>query len=236
MRRTAFTLIELLVVVTIIALLVAIVMPSIGHAAYDAKSVQCLSAKRQVYLGLTGYAMDNSNRFPNWHRAVYIMDPGDIEWFMPAALYRDYNVQPEWFCCTFLDKSSQDSIRNQIVSRTNADPKFTSGNPKWTLGSTAYWVMRGKGYWSGRCDIVNPAYYIISDQVSQQTAKDAILTDWMVDKSWGADTKPENMLSYHMYHDRVEGIAELMGDGGARLVSSGDVKVRYNWWHEPYCW
>jgi prepilin-type processing-associated H-X9-DG protein/prepilin-type N-terminal cleavage/methylation domain-containing protein len=60
-RRSAFTLVELLVVVAIIALLVALLMPSLGKAKEVAKRAQCLSNLRQVGMLFKLYADGNNN-------------------------------------------------------------------------------------------------------------------------------------------------------------------------------
>lgn len=54
-----FTLIELLVVVSIIALLIGILLPTLGEARERAKAVKCLSNVRQIGLGLHNFATDN---------------------------------------------------------------------------------------------------------------------------------------------------------------------------------
>lgn len=59
MRREAFTLIELLVVVTIIALLMAILVPSITMAREAARRVVCASNIRQLDAANFVYAGDN---------------------------------------------------------------------------------------------------------------------------------------------------------------------------------
>ena len=58
-KAHGFTLIELLVVVAIIAVLIALLLPSLGRARDRAKEVNCLSNLSQVMLAEQMYANDN---------------------------------------------------------------------------------------------------------------------------------------------------------------------------------
>jgi len=55
----AFTLIELLVVISIIALLMAILMPALGAARSGSRALACKSNLRQLLLANIGYATEN---------------------------------------------------------------------------------------------------------------------------------------------------------------------------------
>ena len=55
-RGRAFTLVELLVVIGIIAVLISILLPTLGRAREAAKKAQCLSNLRQTHLALMLYA------------------------------------------------------------------------------------------------------------------------------------------------------------------------------------
>lgn len=57
----AFTLIELLVVVSIIALLIAILLPSLGGARRSARTAVCASNMRQIAIGWNVYASDHQD-------------------------------------------------------------------------------------------------------------------------------------------------------------------------------
>jgi prepilin-type N-terminal cleavage/methylation domain-containing protein/prepilin-type processing-associated H-X9-DG protein len=59
-----FTLVELLVVIGIIALLIAILLPSLAGARKSAQSVQCLSNLRQLVTACLLYAHDNNGYWP----------------------------------------------------------------------------------------------------------------------------------------------------------------------------
>lgn len=62
--RRGFTLIEMLVVISIIALLIALLMPSIKRSRESARAVNCLSNQRQVLLGIAHYAEDYLGTVP----------------------------------------------------------------------------------------------------------------------------------------------------------------------------
>ncbi|MEO0474776.1 MAG: prepilin-type N-terminal cleavage/methylation domain-containing protein [Planctomycetota bacterium] len=66
-RPSGFTLIELLVVISIIALLIAILLPALGAARVSARDSQSLSNVRQIgSLAMAGYLADRKEQYP-WH-------------------------------------------------------------------------------------------------------------------------------------------------------------------------
>jgi prepilin-type N-terminal cleavage/methylation domain-containing protein len=71
-NRDGFTLIEILVVVAIIALLVAILLPSLAAAREQAYVVVCKQRMGQLYRGHAFYGADTkANRFPMWSWWLY---------------------------------------------------------------------------------------------------------------------------------------------------------------------
>lgn len=63
-RQRAFTLVELLVVVSIIALLMAILSPSLRRTIFLTRSTRCGSNQRQIASGMTNYAAHNRAYYP----------------------------------------------------------------------------------------------------------------------------------------------------------------------------
>jgi prepilin-type N-terminal cleavage/methylation domain-containing protein len=60
----AFTLIELLVVIAIIALLAALLLPSLARAKEESLRTKCIGNNHQIGLGWTMYADDNGTVYP----------------------------------------------------------------------------------------------------------------------------------------------------------------------------
>ncbi len=82
MLKKGFTLIELLVVMSIIALLVSILMPALGRAKEQAKTLVCDTNLKQLVLGWTLYGADNDDLMPgSWNNTPARHGAGDpLDW------------------------------------------------------------------------------------------------------------------------------------------------------------
>ena len=92
-RRRGFTLIELLVVISIIALLMAILMPALQRVKRQARSVACLSKLKQWGLFFSMYADDWNGKFNHGFTA----SPRADRWIYALGDY--YKWDDEFTCC-----------------------------------------------------------------------------------------------------------------------------------------
>ena len=90
MKRTGFTLIELIVVIAMVALLIAILLPSLQSSRQNAKAVLCGSNIKQLTAGLFMYETENQT-FPYGFYNTRTRPPGGY------AGYSQYDRKGWWW-------------------------------------------------------------------------------------------------------------------------------------------
>ena len=98
-NNRGFTLVELLVVISIMALLMAILLPSLQKARDQAKKVICLNQIRQIGLGCNAYIIDygcippqSSSSAPLGTYKVHTSDWGSMAILYPLGYIPDYKI------------------------------------------------------------------------------------------------------------------------------------------------
>jgi len=111
MRKKGFTLIELLVVISIIALLMAILMPALQKVRKQAKEVMCQSNLKQWGVVWAMYTSDNNGYFPTIQRGG---EGGYARWVEDT---RPYYSNTKLCLCPEATKSLLEGGRHPFASR-----------------------------------------------------------------------------------------------------------------------
>ena len=94
-EKKAFTLIELLVVISIIALLIAILLPSLHLARAQGRRVVCASNLRNLGLSLVNYVDDNDQWLPPAEPRDKTDDSSQDNWYLNESLLAGMDVEPQ---------------------------------------------------------------------------------------------------------------------------------------------
>ena len=140
-RACGFTLVELLVVISIIAVLAAMLLPTINLVRTAATTTKCVSNIRQLALGAVAFSGDNEGALPlagtSWAYTNWVYNLGNGRWMQSLDPYiSDYRI----FNCPASAKLFPNAaIVNQLTSGWIQRGWASAGTVCCYAYNTAHW-------------------------------------------------------------------------------------------------
>ncbi|HUO07483.1 MAG TPA: prepilin-type N-terminal cleavage/methylation domain-containing protein [Phycisphaerae bacterium] len=203
-RKCAFTLIELLVVVAIIALLIAILLPSLSKARERARITQCLSNSRALAMTYRVYVQTNNVPGLNYYHTTTGAQAGQAEWITglepygkmdkirlcpDASIPTPTNTNPNWGSSVLAwSGASNTGYLERFMLDSTGNPIMTGGAP------TSY---TPKQYWSSSY-CFNGWLFIYDSKAGLPTAQ---------------NNAPQEFFRYPSYAGSNESRIPVFGDG-----------------------
>ncbi|QDU72197.1 type II secretion system protein [Mucisphaera calidilacus] len=176
-----FTLIELLVVISIIAVLMGILLPSLGAARETARALTCMSDMRQLGVMITVFTVDYKDKLPA-NRIITVPGTEHVTWRHWLVRLGYASTEDAWVCPSEapLGAFSEEGMvmhGRQCTGDVVANYAY-NGSSFWSEASTSPGTAKGIG------QIVRPSHTILLLE-SQEPFPD--LGIWMHTRRLGDD-------------------------------------------------
>lgn len=195
-RPGAFTLIELLVCIGVVAILAALLFPSLRSARERSSLTKCLNNLRQTYFALESYANESNDYYP---KAIAVgvwgsTNSTEIGWMQQILPYAG----------------------SAKIFRCPRQPPAYENDYSYFLGSRAAFLMTGGQAPFNRRGLAHPSEYILSGDtaVTWVPATDSDKDNYSVDCLFTGPGVEENIRQHHSQRVNV-----LFADGHVKAYT-----------------
>ncbi len=220
-----FTLVELLAVIGIIALLAALLLPTLGRATRRANANDSLSNLRQIVAASMLFAGDHDGRFHNGWSFEQQLGPYLTHYLDQRTLYvsRNADKRPQVVGATF---PITYSVHGRMMFNSEDNPEL--GQPVSRMRNPARLILVGDGVqapnnmWQANWHLQNPAAYVFGEYANFTAAQlKAPLENNGGPQGVGPDQASANAGWFRYCNEGA--VAAAFGDGHAELIAKGKV-------------